>query len=220
MLLNEAKRIGELLSTLGNESISTILNIGSSTFEFRENIQPWINEFIFNVLNEQGVSVMHSDIKSGNGVDLVGDLSDPDFQNKLKNYNFNLIICANLLEHVINKEEVCELLERIVDINGYILLTVPHKYPYHPDPIDTKFRPSPAELSSLFRKTEIVNAEVLVCGNYLDVLLNDYKKAIKVLIRILMPLYKPKSWYRQLEMLTWLRKNYEVTILLLRKIGN
>ncbi|OBQ33891.1 MAG: hypothetical protein AN485_17485, partial [Anabaena sp. MDT14b] len=50
--------------------------------------------------------------------------------------------------------------------SGYIFVTVPYKYPYHRDPIDTMFRPDIQELSSLFPDFKIVNGEILA-GGYL-----------------------------------------------------
>ena len=38
MLLQEAERIGQLLNSMDSKSIDPVLNIGSSTLEFREKV--------------------------------------------------------------------------------------------------------------------------------------------------------------------------------------
>ena len=48
------------------------------------------------------------------------------------------------------------------------MVTVPHKFPYHPDPIDTMFRPSPNELVGLFPNCHRLEGLILDCGTGWD----------------------------------------------------
>lgn len=52
----------------------------------------------------------------------------------------------------------------LIPQNGYLILSVPNAFPYHPDPIDTLFRPTVDELVALFPGTHCVAAEIVPCG--------------------------------------------------------
>ena len=43
MLTVEAHWIGQILSQLDTEKVSPLLNVGSATATFREQVQPWID---------------------------------------------------------------------------------------------------------------------------------------------------------------------------------
>ena len=53
------------------------------------------------------------------------------------------------LEHVTDPELVRARLRELTAPAGLLVITVPRVYPYHPDPIDTMFRPNDEELRSL-----------------------------------------------------------------------
>ena len=59
------------------------LNLGSSTHHYRTVMQPDIERKIFGPLVERGFKVIHVDRKPDEGVDLVGDLEDPAFVQRL-----------------------------------------------------------------------------------------------------------------------------------------
>jgi SAM-dependent methyltransferase len=59
----------------------------------------------------------------------------------------DLTLCANLLEQVTDRAMVIRNLHAITARGGYLIVTVPNRYPYHRDPIDTGFRPSPSQLA-------------------------------------------------------------------------
>ena len=73
-----------------------LLNVGSSTEEFRKITQPEIHENVFSPLIESNRKVFHADIKDANGVDLVGDLNEESFRNKLKSLGIKSVLCSNL----------------------------------------------------------------------------------------------------------------------------
>ena len=77
-----------------------LLNIGSSSLNFRTNIQPHIHKNIFDFVSKKGVKITHTDIQDVEGVDLVGDLLDEEFVKTLENEQFDIIVCSNLLEHL------------------------------------------------------------------------------------------------------------------------
>jgi hypothetical protein len=146
-----------------------VLNVGSSTKRFRENIQPHIQRNIFDILQQKKIQVYHVDMKNDIGVDLVGDVADEKFIKALQNLRPTAIICSNLLEHLENRSSFCAALLEIIPESGIILASCPKDYVYHPDPIDTMFRPSVEELAAEFPHTEIVEGLVLPCGTYGDI---------------------------------------------------
>ena len=94
----EAIRIRDIL--LAHGAVSPLLNLGSSTGEFRRTAKPHIQRELFGPLAAAGVAVVHSDLKQADGVDLAGDILDPAVLRDLKARGFRCVLCANLLEHV------------------------------------------------------------------------------------------------------------------------
>jgi SAM-dependent methyltransferase len=128
-----------------------VLDVGSSTAEFRTRVQPHIHDEIFAPLEARGVSVVHLDAKDGDGVDVTYDLTDPaiDARAALGRW-FDAVLCCNLLEHVVDRAVVARAVSTLVAPGGWLIVTVPRRYRRHHDPIDTMYRPMPNELSDLF----------------------------------------------------------------------
>lgn len=185
MLPREARWFAQQVELLGDEAIFPMLNVGSHTAEFRAKTQPWIDEELFRPFARRGCEVIHTDIQADEGVDLVGDLTDPQFQNQLRARRFRSVFCNNLLEHVTDPASIANALRDCVVPGGYLLLSVPYRFPYHPDPIDTMFRPSPEELHTLFPGTSIVVAKRLRCGNLSTYALMRMRKNSGAMIRTL-----------------------------------
>ena len=100
----EAIRLRRILLEL--RDISPLLNLGSSTRDFREAIQPHIERELFAPLREAGVKVVHCDLKEDEGVDFAGDILEPEVIGRLKGMQFKYILLLNLLEHVRDREAV------------------------------------------------------------------------------------------------------------------
>jgi hypothetical protein len=145
-----------------------MLNVGSQTAAFRTRVQPWIDGYLFRQPMAAGHTVVHTDLQVGDGVDLVGDLMDPEFVARLRQQAFRSILCCNLLEHVEDPAIVAVALTSIVHTGGYLFVSVPHVFPYHPDPIDTMYRPTPTEVASLFPRTNLVEGEIVRGGTLLS----------------------------------------------------
>jgi len=64
-------------------AVSPLLNLGSSTRQFREVIKPHIEMELFAPLREAGVKVIHSDSKKDEGVDIAGDILAPELMRRL-----------------------------------------------------------------------------------------------------------------------------------------
>jgi hypothetical protein len=220
MFREEAKWLANIIYSLNPNSVFPMLNIGSSNKKFREQEQPWIDELLFKPAKSKGYSVIHTDIKNDIGVDLVGDLCNVDFLKQLSDMNIQSVICSNLLEHINNREEISKIISSIVPKNGNLFVTVPYKYPYHCDPIDTMFRPNIQELSSLFPDFKIVNGEILP-GGYLvqSTTTTPILYTLAMLIRLMLPIYQPLRWVDSLKYALWLFKDISVSCVVLEKVN-
>jgi hypothetical protein len=95
-------------------------------------------------------------------------LTDDSFVAGLGRRGYRALLCCNLLEHVPDPAAICAKLEPLVPIGGYLTVTVPNRFPYHPDPIDTMFRPDLDALVRLFPHCRLIHGEVLDCGTGWD----------------------------------------------------
>jgi len=136
---------------------ATVLDIGSSTLAFRTVAQPYVDRNVFAPLRERGVKVLHLDARPEPGVDIVADVT------RLEGVEgtFDVVLCTNLLEHVTDRAETLRNVKRVVGPSGLLLVTVPRRYPIHPDPIDTGFRPTAREVAELVGWSEVLAEEVL-----------------------------------------------------------
>src|SRR5262245_36370569 len=150
MLVQEARWFGARLAELPGPDVFPMLNVGSSTAAFRTRDQPWIDRHLFAPARRKGYVVRHLDQKPDEGVDLVGDLRDGAFLARLAALRFRSVFCSNLLEHLVNREEVARTLVDLIPPGAYLFVSCPYRFPYHPDPIDTLYRPDTGELARLF----------------------------------------------------------------------
>ncbi|MFA5834006.1 MAG: hypothetical protein WDA22_11080 [Bacteroidota bacterium] len=180
---------------------SVVLNIGSSTSEFIERYQPYIQENLLNLLHSKSCIIKNIDLKADEGVDLVGDIVDPNFVNQLKKYDSDVIICSNVLEHITDKKIFCDSLCKILSKKTIVLVSVPYKFPYHPDPIDTEYRPDFEQLKNAFPLLQCIEGKEVDCGWYFSYVNSQFSlvskcvnlvKAIIVLLFSAITINKPK----------------------------
>ena len=218
MLEIEAARLCEIL--LGQPSISSLLNLGSSTRAFRQSANPHIERELFEPLRRAGVEVVHCDIKLDEGVDLAGDVRDPETIKRLKARGFKCVLAANLLEHVRERDEITEACEEIVGPGGLILATVPLSYPYHADPLDTLYRPSPEELAGAFKRSRTLLAEEMTGPTYGAAIRAKGSSLWEELARTV--LWLPIAWARprgfasRVHRWLWYKRPYRVSVALVR----
>lgn len=218
MLEEEAIRLRRML--LGLEGVSPLLNLGSSTAEFRQIVQPHIDAELFGPLREAGVEVVHCDLKEGEGVDLSGDVRDPGVKAALKARGFKCVLLANLLEHVGDRAEFVSACEEIAGQGGLILATAPSSYPYHADPIDTRYRPSPDALAAAFGGSRMLIAEELTGPTYRQQYRGGGSDIRKELARTAIGLAgawaRPRRFLSRLHRWLWLNRPYRVSIALVQ----
>src|ERR1700677_3311225 len=130
MQILESQWLGRKLAEIADGGLFRLLSVGSSTGEFRTRVQPHIDANIFAPLRARGGKVLHLDIKAAEGVDIVGDLLDPDFLDRIGQLQVKSVMVSNLLEHVTHRQEICDVVRRIVPDGGYIFVSGPHHYTY------------------------------------------------------------------------------------------
>lgn len=220
MLPKEAEWLGSEMRRLDPASAFPLLNLGSSTGRFVTKAQPWIDAQVFEPLRRMNARVVNCDIKAAAGVDLVGDLMDPEFVRSLSKMGFRSVLCANLLEHVTRPDELASALVGAVSGGGYLFVSGPYSYPWHPDPIDTLFRPTPEELARLFPGTRVVRAERVRCGTYWQHASRTRMNLLASVVRLALPFYRPRRWWAVVLRLGWLTREFEATCLVLQKVDD
>lgn len=214
----EAQWLGAQLAQVPDENLFPLLNIGSSTGEFRTRIQPYIDESIFQPLRRRGGQVVHLDIKPAPGVDLVGDLTDPVFLRRLSAVKARSVLISNLLEHVSDRTAICSTVMRILPEGGFLFVSGPHDYPYHADPIDTMFRPGIAEIHGHFGGTEIVDSAIVDSGNWRQWDAAERGRPLgRTLLRLLTPFYRPRKWLELARQSAYIFKPIKAFAVVLRK---
>ena len=219
MLVAEAQWLEQAFAKFAVSELSPLLNVGSGSAHLREVIQPWIDSHVFAPLRRRGVQVDHSDLQSAIGVDLCGDLMQESFVAELAGRGYRAICCSNVLEHVIDPRAVSARLEKLLNPGGYLIVTVPYRFPYHPDPIDTMFRPTVQDIVNMFPDCCLIRGEDLDCGGgweYVD-------RSPRVLLNKLTRRLASRSQYGGLKgsasFLPWLFRRFRQTCVVLQKQG-
>ncbi len=216
MLTNEAIWLGKQSEKIDLERLSPLLNLGSQSAVFQKQT-PWIENFFLGPLKARGIKVINTDLQDAPGVDLVGDLLDPTFNQKIAQLGCRSVICCNLLEHVLNKEAVAKAITEAIPPGGYIFASCPKKFPHHPDPIDNGYRPTPAELAEIFPDTIMIEGEVVLCETGWEYLRHGPRNPILKIARIALPFVKPRGWVQTMRNLSWSTRRFAATCVILKK---
>lgn len=196
------------------------LNVGSSTKEFREKDQPHITDRFIRPLEQDGIRFVHCDMKPDEGVDEIGDVFDPEFRERLKRYQADLLICSNLFEHLTEPKSFAQACGELIKSGGFGLFTIPFSYPYHPDPIDTMLRLAPDELAAMMPGWTVLKSEQVVAGNYLRDLKaggRPFVRLVRQVARVMLPVYRPRQWRPNAHRLLWLFRPFRMSMVLLQK---
>lgn len=220
MRIEEARLLADWIASLNLPRGAVCLNVGSSTADFRQRIQPHIQRELFGPLEALGLRIVHCDAKAEPGVDEVGDLLDPAFRRRLQAYRAPVMICSNLLEHLTDPQTFASACGELVAVGGRGFITVPYSYPYHPDPIDTMLRPTPDELADMLPGWDLERGEILISGTYRDDLRqmpNGSAVLFRQLVRTLMPFYRASQWKHIAHRLLWLFRPFSISVVQMRK---
>jgi hypothetical protein len=215
----EARWLLGALETFPPERLSPLLNLGSSYAEFRETVQPWIERELFRPLGRRGVELVHVDLRDLPGVDFQADLTDPRDIDRLRALRPNALLCCNLLEHVTDPRLLAQHCLDMLTPGGLVFVTVPFSYPHHRDPIDTMYRPSPAELATLFVRARMLDGLVLGAGlSYRDDVRARPWLLLRHLARLPVPFLSLERWKRSMAKLYWLGTEYRITCAVFEKL--
>jgi SAM-dependent methyltransferase len=218
MFDKEARWIGEQLSRYPAPLLSPLINVGSSTGEFRERTQPWTLRHIFTPLAERGIEIAHLDTRPGAGIDIRADLLDDRDFARVGARRYGALLCCNILEHVRDPGELARRCACLVAPGGVLVVTVPRSYPRHGDPIDTLYRPTPEEAAALFPETRITAAEIIDTGqSYRDEVSRRPWILLRHLARLPVPFLDAAKWRASMQKPYWLFHNYEVSALVLER---
>jgi hypothetical protein len=217
MLVEEALWFERRIHELDPELVSPLLNVGSSTLDFRTQSQPWIDRHIFGPMRERRQEVLHLDLQEAAGVDIAADLTLTSTRERLHGLGVRSAICSNLLEHVSDRAAVCSAITSVLPSGGYLLASCPRRYPRHDDPFDTMYRPEPAELAAEFAGMDVVASEVVSGGTYFDYLGRSYPRLARTMARLALPFYAPGGWLSTARHASWVGRHFEASCVLLRK---
>jgi len=219
MLHEEARWWRHIIGEIEPSLLYPMLNVGSSTEHFRTVEQPFIDLYLFRPAREKGQTVVHLDTKGDAGVDMVGDLTQESFRETLVAMNFNSVFCSHLLEHVAEdtRAPICAAISQVLPKGGYLFVSCPRRFPYHPDPIDTRFRPTTEDLAALFPGTFVVASKEVFGGTYLQRLWERPQRGAREIAKLFLPFYKPHYWLVNLGYFTYLFRHFSSSCVVLRK---
>jgi hypothetical protein len=215
VLEEEAIWLGERLARVPDGAFP-LLNVGSSTAHFRQVAQPWIDRELFAPLAARGAEVVHADLKQEPGVDIAEDFLSPDGLTRLAQVGARSILCSNMLEHVADRSLAVAAIKELWPPGGYLLVSCPSAFPYHPDPIDTLYRPSASELIRAFESDDVeVVDSAEVTGRRAAYYLSDFgARRLRFAARMLVPFVRPRAW---LENVRWAARPVRATCVLFHK---
>jgi hypothetical protein len=215
----EARWLRCALDAFPPERLSPLLNLGSSSVEVRESVQPWIEDQVFFPLRARKVEVVHVDMRDLPGVDVKADLTDSFDVGRLRALRPRALLCCNLLEHVIQPDRLARHCLDLVAPGGLLFVTVPFSYPYHRDPIDTMYRPNPSELRDLFVGARLLDGTILGMGeSYRDVVRDRPWLLLRHVWRFPVPFLSFRKWKRSMTRLYWLAAEYRITCAVFEKV--
>jgi hypothetical protein len=215
----EACWLRRALDAYTPERLSPVLNLGSSSAAVREAVQPWIEGEVFCPLRNRGVEIIHVDMRDLPGVDVQADLTNPSDVLRLHALRPKAILCCNPLEHVLEPERLARHCLDLLPKGGLVFVTVPFSYPYHRDPIDTMYRPDPAELAELFTGARLLEGTIFGAGvSYRDAVWERPWILLRHVCRFPVPFLSLDRWKRSMARLYWLAAEYQITCAVFEKL--
>jgi hypothetical protein len=179
MLKTEAQWLGARLASWPTDR-GVVVNVGSSNYHFRTKIQPWIEHYVLSPARTNGLTIVNQDLFPGEGIDIAGDFLSDQCMALLRQFQVYGVICSNVLEHVLNPAAFAKALWDVIPPSGRALVTVPYRFPYHADPIDTGYRPNISELLSLFPESQIIRAEIVRCRSLFNLVRDNPLRALSI----------------------------------------
>lgn len=161
-------------------SARVVLDVGSEGETYRTVRQPW-NQKFYDYLQNRGMMVLTMDLEASTKPDFLHDITKPVTAGQFDIYD--LVVATHLLEHIPTESfgEVINNLETLVAPGGHLLVSVPHKYPYHARPIDTMYRPTWEELAQEF-SGRLIHGETFEVDHTLPQYMQDPKCQVSLVL--------------------------------------
>ena len=212
MRKEEAFLIGKFVRSLEFEEC---INLGSGDIDRLLQHKPWMDAEIFAPLRAKGVRITHSDFEPFSGVNISVDLTNRESVATLvSTESRKCVLICNVLEHVPSQQRqtIISNVEQALSAGDYLVISVPHKYPYHADPIDTMYRPHIDDLEAELTTSCIMKTEV-ISNNYLqEIRQMPFDKCCRKLLKPLWPLQRPSKYRESISRLSYLFRNYRVSV--------
>ena len=214
----EAKWIERALRAYSSDELSPILDIGSQTLRFRTEEKPFIHNDLFAPLMKRGVAIIHSDLQDGEGIDISANLLEADGYEQIMAAAPRTIFCNNVLEHVLDPAEFANKCFSLLPPGGRLVITVPNSYPHHRDPIDTMFRPTPREISTLIEAPhKLLISAIIETGSYRDNLKQRPWIIYRQILRLPFPFLGWTKWKRSMKKFYWMIWPYRQSCVIIQK---
>ena len=225
MRLEEAKYVGSVCETWLEEVNQgrkcTLVVLGAGQVELLKVKKPWIFDYVYTHFDRSGATIVNTDLEMYEGIDLAVDLGNPESLTLLRQKldGPSVVLLCNVLEHVPEgiREQVFNCAEALArDSQGLFICTVPFDYPYHPDPLDTMYRPSCSDLLNLSSSGFCFAKATIEASSFYD----EFKKMslLKKIRVALRPFWIFSRWakYRsKVARLIYLVKPYKISIIAL-----
>jgi hypothetical protein len=166
---------GWLIRVCGSDGARTIVNLGSGEVDRG---RPQLDRLSV----VQRTRLVNVDLHDGDGVDVVGDLSEPELWEALTKLPSPVFVMSNVLEHVIDPLATATVVESQIPAGAHLIVTVPLVYPHHPDPIDNGLRLSGSQICGLFPSLTVIASATVVGPRYGRLLLANRLAAAKTLL--------------------------------------
>lgn len=219
----EARWIKRVLSLIPAEDISPVLELGSSTVRFRTTVKPHIEEDVHAPLRIRGIRVVTTDLKSDAGIEISGDVYDDAVKSRIRSIAPRCILCCNMFEHVTDRYELARVCDELLSPRGYLVVSVPRSYPYHADPIDNRFRPTPREIAKMFPRYRTIDSQIVQDSTYWEDLVKEHGyRGLPVfllgsLAKILSGYGGMAKWKQRVHRYWWLFSPYTESVIVLQK---
>ena len=219
MLLVESEWLRSVIEGLPLPPGAKVLNFGSQRRSILRH-QSYIEKNIYRPADRKHWELLHFDLFPGKGVDISGDILPDDCFFDLYQRKFEAAFVFNVLEHLADRASICSRIEQLLPNGGYLLVSVPYKYPIHNDPIDNGFRPTPEEVLQLFPSCTLVKSDIIIDESFLFYMQRNIYTTVKFILRLLTPFYKFSNWKTQVALFPYFFKKFQVTVAVLKKRGN
>ncbi|MGH8506939.1 MAG: hypothetical protein ACRETM_13430 [Stenotrophobium sp.] len=217
MLYDESLWFSQKIKNFKGNDLSPVINLGCGDAKLRNKHQPYIQLNVLSPLAATGANVINTDMKSGDGVDVSGDIFDVLVQEQLRSRNPKSLLCFNILEHVEDRAAFAQICLGLLPPGGLLLVSVPNAFPYHPDPIDSLFRPDPEAVAKLFQQCDVLCSDIVKCERFFDQLWFNPRRIAGFFAHLLVPFPSMRHWKAAWLKIPYLWKRYRVTCVILRK---